>query len=554
MFLTASLSARDMALNPSQSRLSNSVWGARSTPNNSPFARSNTIKASPTKSTRADAGLSLRHVIGTTANSSNAISTHHSSRSLAFIAGAAAVLATFDEHLKVSQRFYRARPTAIPLNPTPVVYSPSTPVTPGADLRTRAAVSLRDAGATGSPYGTPTGDWADSPGGKPWSARERVKAATCVSLSPDGKYLAVGETGYKPRVLIFSTSKESSSDAPLTCLPDHTFGVRAVAFSPDSQYLATLGAANDGYLYIWKINNRNGAATLFASNKCTSNISQIAWMGKSVVTVGTRHVKIWRVEGSSSVSTPVKATTTASPACFHRILYGRNCLLNELIESIFAAVVAISPTKAIVCSESGDICLLDDSTGNQLFTKVGHVDFGVTAICRDVQDNVLVTGREGSIRSISCRRFLDGQNVGHLERQLPEGAPLSIPTALIALAPLDDHIVAVDASRFIKLIKPPSEDTEALPDVKLRLPAHGGPVLGVRPCATSDRDDIAFFTWSAEGTILFWTQNGVCKRIVNVELEQADSADDGTINELRVVRSFSKGRKLITGDKYGVLR
>lgn len=545
-----------MALTPSQSRMNNSVWSLRQTPSNSPFSRSSTVKT-PNKSARADAGLSLKHVIGTTANSANAIATHPPSRSLAFTAGAAAVLATFDSNLSITQRFYRARPTAIPLNPTPIVYAPSTPLTPGAELRTRTAATLRDAGAGISPFGTPTGEWADSPGGKPWSARERVKAATCVSLSPDGKYLAVGETGYRPRVLIFSTAKESSSDAPLTCLPDHTFGVRCVAFSPDSQYLASLGAANDGYLYIWKINNRNGAATLYASNKCTSTISQIAWMGKNLVTVGTRHVKIWRVEGST-VSTPIKSHSTAgaiSPtSSLHRILYGRNCLLNDLIESTFIGIAPISTSKAIVCSESGDICLLDDSNGNQAFAKVGHVDFVVTAVCRDWQGNILLSGKEGKIRSIPGQKFLDGQAPGDLSTTASEGAPLSPPTPLLALASLNDHIVAVDASRFIKLIKPLALESETTPDVELRLPAHGGPVLGVRPCIASDHADVAFFTWSAEGTILFWTQNGSCKRSVNIELEQAEGADDGSINELRVVRAFSKGRKLVTGDKYGVLR
>jgi hypothetical protein len=184
-----------MALTPSNPRLSTTPWGLRLTPSNSPYTKA----SSPVKTgkvNRSDAGLALKHVIGTTANSANAVDTHPSSSSLAFTAGAAAVIATFDDDLTFTQRFYRARPTAIPLNPSPTVYEPSTPVNTPSDVRRRTIVSLRDAGAGGSPFGTPVAsDAVESPGGKTWAARERVKAATCVSFSPDGKYLAVGEVG-----------------------------------------------------------------------------------------------------------------------------------------------------------------------------------------------------------------------------------------------------------------------------------------------------------------------------------------------------------------------
>lgn len=140
------------------------------------------------KSNKNDAGLSLRHVIGTTASAANSIDTLPSSNSLAFTAGAAAVLATFNEDLTFNQRFYRARPTAVPLNPSPSIYEPSTP-NGREDLRRRTAVFGRE------PQSPATGDGFESPGaiGRSWTAKERVKAATCVSFSPDGKYLAIGE-------------------------------------------------------------------------------------------------------------------------------------------------------------------------------------------------------------------------------------------------------------------------------------------------------------------------------------------------------------------------
>jgi hypothetical protein len=182
-----------MAINtPANSRMSTS-W-VRLTPSNSPFIRTTPAgKSNGNKSSKNDAGLSLRHVIGTTASAANSIDTLPASNSLAFTAGAAAVLATFDEQLGFAQRFYRARPTAVPLNPSPSIYEPSTP-TGSSDLRRRTAVFTRDLGAPNSPIGSPAVLDLDSPGGgRSWAAKERVKSATCVSFSPDGRYLAIGE-------------------------------------------------------------------------------------------------------------------------------------------------------------------------------------------------------------------------------------------------------------------------------------------------------------------------------------------------------------------------
>src|SRR5271169_665927 len=120
------------------------------------------------------------------------------------------------------------------------------------------------------------------------------------------------QTGYMPRILIFSL--QESSDCPLVILNEHTFGVSAVAFSPDARYLASIGAPNDGFLYVWSINTRTGAARLHSSNKCTSFIRGMVWMGGSIITVGTRHVKVWRVEdGVTSSPSKQKFSPEGAP-------------------------------------------------------------------------------------------------------------------------------------------------------------------------------------------------------------------------------------------------
>lgn len=92
------------------------------------------------------------------------------------------------------------------------------------------------------------------------------------------------QTGYNPRVLVFSTAQDALPDVPLSILTDHTFGVQSLAFSPDSQYLATLGSPNDGFLFIWTINLKNGSAKLHSANKCTSFVRDMCWVGHSLVT------------------------------------------------------------------------------------------------------------------------------------------------------------------------------------------------------------------------------------------------------------------------------
>jgi WD40 repeat protein len=110
-----------------------------------------------------------------------------------------------------------------------------------------------------------------------------VRCEAEFSSQHSGPILTSLQTGYSPRVLIFSL-QDNSSDLPLAILNEHTYGLRAVAFSPDQKYLASLGAPNDGFLYVWCFNQRTGAAKLHSSNKCTSFVKQMIWLGNSIIT------------------------------------------------------------------------------------------------------------------------------------------------------------------------------------------------------------------------------------------------------------------------------
>jgi WD40 repeat protein len=281
-------------------------------------------------------------------------------------------------------------------------------------------------------------------------------------------------------------------------------------------------------------------------------------MGGSLVTVGTRHVKVWRVEGSATstpITTPVKTTagffSPGASAANHRILQGRNCLLGALLEGTFTAVVAISSYQAIICSDAGDICLLDDINGAQRFAKIANVDFSISAATLGSNGNLIIAGRG----ILACFDVEDLVNT-KLSRLEPIASidSQSELNPIVALASLGSHIVTVDDHRIIKLLHPPSTQQHDSSSLELQLPAHGGAVLGVRCLPSNDVLLASFFTWSADGTILFWSADGICKRQFNIELDQIESADPNGVNELKVVRTVPSAKVMVTGDKFGVLR
>jgi WD40 repeat protein len=500
------------------------------------------VRARPSQN--GDSRLSLKRVVGTTCVSPTGFDTVHAS--FAYIAGGAVVVVDVqNEHY--AQRFYRARPTAIPLfTVSPVTHAPSTPnSTPKAnDSRNRVAASPRD-----SLYGSL--DWADSPSSKTWTSRERIKAATCLGLSRDGKYLAVGETGYAPRVLIFNL-QESSSDIPLVSISEHTFGVNAVAWSPDSKFLASLGSANDGFLYLWKIDPRTGSAKLFQQNRCTSYVKGMIWLGSNLITLGVRHVKVWRVEDGPTIS-PTKSKFAGdgsfpAPPPAQKSLPGRNILLGSMLEATFVCAVAIDETRAIVCTETGDVCLLDDT--NKQMKLARAVDLGFSIACVSVRgDNAYVGGKAGQLAVLSVQGILDAcpDPVVRIE-EASEG--------LLAMGFLADNLITIDAKRSIDIWSPDCIPSRGVVDkAHISIAGHGEPIIGIQQLSTPNIHSGDFFTWSGSGRVQVWNVAGMVKSsfCIPIELGETGSESD-PINQLVTVRATKDGSLFFAGDKLGVLR
>lgn len=535
--------------------------------NSSPFFRNNTAPRSPAKPSKSEEpGLHLRKVIGTTTASLNAFDCLPATRQFAYTAGAAAVVATLEPDLKVTQQFFRARPT---LPTTARDGTAQWPTSPAAnEARLRGIGALRDQSSAGSPLQSGR-DWLDSPTGKTLTAKDRIKAATSVALSPNGKWLAIGETGYRPRILIFRIG-DDVSEMPAASVAEHSFGVHALAFSLDSRCLASLGTVNDGFLHIWNVDDRTGATTLYASNKCTSTINCMEWLGRSIVTVGLRFIKIWRPdednmaaevrnsEPNGGVVTP-RLKADPRPSEFtnsiltprHKVLAGKNSLLGDMLEN-FVCLLPIDDSKAVICAESGEVCLLDDSERTQTLTCSHTTDFRISAARLDNRGQLHIAGTLGEAKIMSLDDLYRSQSPNKTGRSKTRRAVQPRSTIITAMATIGDIIVELDSQRGIRLTESADSDEEAIEAFSHQLPAHEDAVLGVHCIESAELPNAAFLTFSGTGTIQLWDGQGVLAGRLIVPI---DTSPDmyGLCNELKAVTDLVNGSLIAAGDKYGTL-
>jgi WD40 repeat protein len=362
----------------------------------------------------------------------------------------------------------------------------------------------------------------------------------------------VGETGYAPRVLVFNL-QDASSDTPLVSISEHTFGVNAVAWSPDTKYLASLGAANDGFLYLWRVDPRTGALKLFQQNKCTSFVKGMVWMGSNLLTLGVRHVKVWRVDDGPEISGARQKTANdgpvpAAPVQAQKPLPGRNILLGSMLDATFSCALPISDDRAVLCTETGSVCLLDDTNKQMKLTKALDLGFSVTCISRR-GDNVYIGGKEDHFAIISLDAIFTGK---------PEIPIHTSQTAagLIAMGFLAENLVTVDSKRSIGIWSAdqmPSCAREG--DSHIPIPGLGEPIVGIQRLSASNKYGASFFTWSGPGKVTLWDMDGMIKSSFDIPIEQIEAGTEAEpVNQVVTARASNDASLFAAGDKLGVLR
>ncbi|CAK9441687.1 uncharacterized protein LODBEIA_P55550 [Lodderomyces beijingensis] len=196
----------------------------------------------------------------------------------------------------------------------------------------------------------------------PSKLKDKVRSISCVAISPNKKLLAVGESGYQPRVLIFSLAP-NSQDCPIMIIHEHSFGVHALSFSPDSRFLCSLGVVNDGCINVWKLGINSAA--LSASNRLSNIVHKMIWHQDLIITLGLRFIKIWNFD-TSAVATTITANTAAAntatntTAAGHRsiVLRGKNVHLGPLMNSNFVDASMLNEDEMLIVANYNQLLLL----------------------------------------------------------------------------------------------------------------------------------------------------------------------------------------------------
>ena len=287
-------------------------------------------------------------------------------------------------------------------------------------------------------------------------------------------------------------------------------------------------------------------------------------MGSSVISVGIRHVKVWRLEHAEHISPTkgradvIRGSELPPSSPVPRALSGRNCLLGSLVDAVFTTVVAVSQEKAILCTESGDICILDDTDQNQRIEKVARVDFRVLCISiGQDRDSVIVAGSEGNIKILSVQELEKSEGPTaqpEVSFGLCSGSDQvqkSLPDVLAVGCLSKGQLITIDASHTICL-RNVKDLRNHEPTIMLQqVSAHASSILGVSALQQPNKQAADFFTWSSQGTALFWTLDGTCTYRLEIPLNQEASTGDSDANELKILRTFLINDLFVFGDKHG---
>lgn len=490
--------------------------------------------------------ITLERVIGNTISGPNGFDSLRNG-SFAICSGSTAVVSKILPDETLRQQVYRAPIRSISETSLGVESLQNSP------SRTRGRQVPR---SSILPSGIIPSDTKDSPGKA--AIYKKPKGTSCLALSPNALFLAVGETGYCPRILLYSLN--SGVDTPVSITAEHVSGVQTLCFSPDSRWLCSVGDIYDGSIYIWSVSPK-GHLKLQTSSRCTSTIQDTKWINdKSIITAGIRHLKIWRPDLPSQPHSPTKPILPAatrvrqeSPALSNPTptsLPGRNVLLGNLLESTFVVICSIGESRALVGSEFGDICIVNVQKGTQKLELITNLEAPLRCISFNLKTEIIFAATSDS-KLWTCNSsdiLMSGSKLEIVSRFKDS----TMPSSPLAMGIIEDRLLWVDDRRCLSVYRLTCSLRGHYLKCNQDYPAHSAAVNG--SIIFKNGLKTSLLSYDSCGYLISWNSTLSPSGDPDVQIGIRSSGPEYESNELKIVIQDREDRMRICGDKYGNLR
>lgn len=220
-------------------------------------------------------------------------------------------------------------------------------------------------------------------------------------------------------------------------------------------------------------------------------------------------------------------------------------------------MIAVDAKRAIVCSDEGDVCLLDDTSTTPVFRKIADAGFIVNAATIHDGGWLVVGGAKGQLIAYQLADLLSADQSPDFTSRLVrrDGNPKDGPAGAVGLVSMGQELILLGSDRFLTVLIPSLEDeaTDIFPAASTFC-SHSSAVLGVISTSGSSTSGVAFITFSTDGKILMWDLSGRCLSSLQTPLAQNLDFHDGSPNELKAITYLEKAGLIITGERSGVLQ
>ncbi|XP_077314728.1 cilia- and flagella-associated protein 52 [Lithobates pipiens] len=195
---------------------------------------------------------------------------------------------------------------------------------------------------------------------------------SCVAVSKNGRYLASGQVtymGFKADIFLWDYAKRESCGK----LTLHKVKVEALAFSPNDQYLVSLGGQDDGSVVLWNVLTKEAICGSPASSLSAGHAVAVSFLNNSddvFITSGHGTLRVWEVDLPNRKMRPTE------------------CQMGQLKRVVTCLAVAEDDGCFYCGTSTGDILKMNTKTKllNSCGPQKGRFSLGVTSL------NLLKTG------------------------------------------------------------------------------------------------------------------------------------------------------------------